>query len=80
MDSITAMVSKILNSKGRIFTVSFIKKDGSIRVLNGRLGVKKYLKNGDSTLNPNEYITIYDLKNKGYREVNISTIINIKGL
>jgi hypothetical protein len=73
-------VTKILNSNGKIFTVTFIKKDGSLRVLNGRLGVTKHLKGGLSTLNPLEYITVYDLQSKGYRAINRSTIIDVKGL
>ena len=38
-----SIIEKILNSNGKIFTVTFIKKDGSIRELNGRLGVIKHL-------------------------------------
>jgi len=48
--------------------------------LNGRLGVTKHLKGGLSTLNPLEYITVYDLQSKGYRAINRSTIIDVKGL
>jgi hypothetical protein len=73
-------VTKILNSNGKIFTVTFLKKDGSLRVINGRLGVTKYLKGGSSTLNPADYITVYDLQSKGYRAINKSTIIEVKGL
>ena len=73
-------IENILNSKGRIFTVTFTKKDGSTRVMNCRLGVTKHLKGGTSTLNPDEYITVYDMQNKGYRAINRSTIIDVKGL
>ena len=73
-------IEKILNSKGKIFTVTFTKKDGSTRVMNCRLGVTKHLKGGESTLNPNEYITVYDMQNKGYRAINRQTIIDVKGL
>ena len=73
-------VEKILNSKGKIFTVTFTKKDGTTRVMNCRLGVTKHLKGGESTLNPSEYITVYDMQNKGYRAINRQTIIDVKGL
>jgi len=73
-------VEKILNSKGKFFTVTFTKKDGTTRVMNCRLGVTKYLKGGESTLNPNDYITVYDLQSKGYRAINRKTIIDVKGL
>ena len=73
-------IEKILNSKGKIFTVTFTKKDGTTRVMNCRLGVTKHLKGGESTLNPNEYITVYDMQNRGYRAINRQTIIDVKGL
>jgi len=75
-----SIIEKILNSNGKIFTVTFIKKDGSLRTLNGRLGVTKHLKGGSSTLDPNQYITVFDLKTKAYRAVNKFTIQSVKGL
>jgi len=74
------IIEKILNSNGKIFTVTFIKKDGSIRELNGRLGVVKHLKGGVSTLDADKYITVFDLKSKAYRAVNKLTIQSVKGL
>jgi len=71
---------RILASNGKIFTVTFLKKDGTIRVLNGRLGVKKYLKGGESTLDKDQFITVYDMQSKGYRAINKSTIIDVKGV
>lgn len=67
----------ILQSAGRFVTVSFIKKDGSRRVLNGRLGVTKHLKGGQSTLDANKFITIYDVQSKGYRAINRSAIESV---
>lgn len=73
-------VEKILNSNGKIFSVTFTKKDGTTRVMNARLGVKKYLKGGASTLNEDEYITVFDMQKLGYRAINRKTIIDVKGL
>jgi hypothetical protein len=64
-------------SNGKFVSITFIKKDGSIRVLNGRLGVTKYLKGGVSTLDPEQYITIFDVVKKGYRAINRNTIQSI---
>lgn len=64
----------ILSSEGRIITVTFVKKDGTMRTLNGRIGVIKHLKGGVSTLNPEKFITIYDMQSKGYRAINRDTI------
>ena len=70
----------IFGTKGKFFTVTFIKKDGSERVMNARLGVKKYLRGGELKYDPAEfnYITVYDMGAKGYRMVNANTIQNLK--
>lgn len=73
-------IDRILNSNGKIFTVEFTKKDGSLRVMNCRIGVTKYLKGGSSTLNPDKYITVYDMQSKGYRAINKESILNVRGL
>jgi len=67
----------LLASAGRFVSVTFRKRDGSLRVMNGRLGVKRYLKGGVSTLNPDTYITLYDTASKGYRAVNRATIQSV---
>jgi hypothetical protein len=68
----------------QFFTVTFIKKDGTLRKLNGKLGVTKHLKGGKKSYDDSKfnYITVYDLANKGYRTVNLNTIktINAQGL
>jgi len=71
---------KLLNTNGKIVTVTFTKKDGSIRIMNCRLGVTKHLKGGESTLNPDKYITVYDLQSKGYRAIAKDQILDIKGV
>ena len=66
----------IKSTKGKYFTVSFTKKDGTNRVMNARLGVKIYLKGGTLPYNPDEkgLIPVFDAKIKGYRMININTI------
>ncbi len=71
--------AEIRKTNGKFFTVEFIKKDGTLRKLTGRLGVKKYLTGGVSTVaHKPEYITVYDVQNKGYRNVNLDTIKSFK--
>jgi hypothetical protein len=67
-------------TKGKFFTVTFIKKDGTVRVMNARLGVKAYLKGGELLYNPDEkgLIPVYDMKNSGYRMINVNTITKLK--
>jgi len=76
----TNFVDRILSSNGKIFSVEFIKKDGTKRLMNCRLGVTKHLKGGSSTLDPDKFITVYDLQSEGYRAINKDSIINVKGV
>ena len=80
MENNNNFVERILSSNGKIFSVEFVKKDGSRRLMNCRLGVTKHLKSGASTLDPNKFITVYDLQSEGYRAINKESIINVKGV
>ena len=64
----------------KIFTVTFVKKDGTVRVLNGRRKVTKHLKGGELAYDPIEkgLIPVYDLKSEGYRMINSQTVKEIK--
>lgn len=64
---------------GKIFTVHFIKKDGTLRKMNARLGVKKHLKGGTKSFNDSDfnYLTVFDLKKKSYRTVNLNTVTKL---
>jgi len=70
----------IKSTKGKYFTVSFTKKDGTNRVMNARLGVKAYLKGGSLPYDPIEkgLLPVYDVKTKGYRMININSISKLK--
>jgi len=70
--------SLIENSNGTFVTVTFVKKNGEQRVLNGRMGVTAGLKGGKSTIDPTKFITIYDVKAGGYRSINRETILEVK--
>lgn len=70
-------------SEGRFFRVTFRKKDGSIRNMVARLGVKKGVK-GVKTLglkyNPvvGNLAIVYSLADKGFRTVNTDEIIELR--
>ena len=66
--------------KNQIFTCKFIKKDGSHRIMNARLGVKKGVKGVGLNYDPNDYnhIIAYDLKNQGFRTININTLLYLR--
>lgn len=63
---------------GRFFSVTFLKRDGTIRKLNGRLGVTKHLKGCDRTI-PDNIVVVYDLQAKGYRSFDITRLLTING-
>jgi hypothetical protein len=73
----------IKDTKGKFFTVTFTKKDGTTRVMNARLGVKAYLKGGELPYDPSSkgtygLIPVFDIPKKAYRMINIDTITKLK--
>lgn len=64
-------------SKGKFFTVRFVKKDGTVRTMHCRLGVTKHSKGGENHLSPAQFLTVWDLNAKGYRAVNKDTILSV---
>ena len=68
----------IYNLRGRMFGATFIKKDGSIRNMNCRTGVAKYIKSGHKRYNYGNLICVFDLKKKGYRTINIDTLQSLR--
>jgi hypothetical protein len=70
----------IRNTNGKFFTATFIKKDGTTRVMNARLGVKAYLKGGELPYDPESkgLIPVFDVKTGDYRMININTLTNLK--
>lgn len=74
------MKEQILSTKGKIFGVTFIKKDGTVRNMTARLGVRKNLKGVGLSFNPDErnLIVVFDMRKKAYRMINLSTILSIR--
>ena len=67
-------IMSVINS-GRIFTVCFIKKDGSERVMNCRRKVFKYVTGRGKEIKLKKNLKrVYDLKKKGYRTINLKTL------
>lgn len=85
MKTLTDVVSireMINNTNGKIFTVTFRKKDGSLREMNARMGVQKHLRSdgkvASTTSHISKYATVYDIKAKGYRNINLETLEKFK--
>ena len=73
----------LVENKSNIFSVVFLKKDGSIRRMLCRFGVKKHLKGGKLKFNPLErnLLVVFDMQKEAYRFINLDTLekIRIKG-
>lgn len=71
--------SRILATNGRFFSVSFVKKDGSLRKMVARIGVKKYLRGGENKLaNHPNLVTVWDSQKRDYRSINLDTLQEFK--
>jgi hypothetical protein len=83
MKTITTDKAKelIRETNGLIFSSTFIKKDGTHRLMNARLKVTKGLKENAKPrpYEPSKYnlICVYDMNKKGYRMININTLLTI---
>lgn len=74
-----ALADRIEKASGFV-TVTFLKKDGSIRKMNCRMGVTKHLRGGESTLDAAKYVTVFDMTKGEYRAVNRETILEVTGV
>lgn len=74
------MLEQIKKTNGRIFSITFVKKDGSIRKMTARLGVKKDLKGVGLKFDPTErsLVVVFDMHKRAYRMINLKTIITFK--
>ena len=72
------LIKMIKDTRGAFFTVTFIKKDGSTRVMNARFGVKKYLKGGELPYDPiaKGLLPVFDVQEMAYRMINTKTILS----
>jgi len=81
------MLEGILSmTRGRMFTVEFQKKDGSMRRLNGRMDVRAHQKGGKKT-SPSNYLVVWEAPKpqegrvdprSRYRNVNLNSVRRIR--
>ena len=75
MISNETLLDIIRKTNGKFFKVLFAKKDGSLREMTCRIGVKKGLRGGKSTTEHlDNIVTVYDVVAKGYRNINLYTV------
>lgn len=72
------MVKMIKSTKGKWFSCTFIKKDGTKRVMNGRIGCHKGVKGIGRKFQKENLVTVFDAQAKEYRMVNVDTMLTFK--
>jgi hypothetical protein len=65
---------------GKIASVDFIKKDGSLRKMVFRTKVTKGVTGEGMKYNPSDYglRTVYDMQKGAFRHINLETVISIR--
>ena len=69
-------LEKLYESAGRIFYAEFVKKDGSLRRMTARLGVRKGVTGKGMRYNPLErgLLPVFDMDRADWRMVNLNTL------
>ena len=65
--------------KNGILSITFFKVDKTVREITCRTGVKSPLAGGKSTVDESRYYNVFDMQLNGYRNVNLSTILEVRG-
>lgn len=77
--SIDVLRKLIMSTNGKFAKVVFRTKKCDNRTMIFRVGVKKGLIGGVNKVSHiDKYITVYDVVNKGYRNVNLETVKSLK--
>jgi len=80
MESTQQIAELIKGTKGKFFSVEFVKKDGSTRKMTARLGVRKGINGKGLAFNPAEkdLMVVWATDKKNYRFINLKTITALK--
>lgn len=70
------------NSKGKIMTVVYKKKNGELRTINLRTGVKQNITGKGMSYDPDThgYVIVWDMQKKNYRTLNPNTATLLKAM
>ena len=83
MKTIKETLAEIQTANNTIFSLEFIKKDGTVRTMVARLHVKKGVKGTGMAYNPIEkgLLPVWDMQKNGFRMINLKTVtkLQIKG-
>jgi len=81
MNTITTDQAKkiIYDNNCKIFSVEFIKKDGTHRLMNARLQVQKGVKGVGLNFDPSQHnlITAFDMRKGAFRMINCNNLVSL---
>ena len=79
MNKIEKVIDVINQSRGRICSVRFIKKDGSVRKMVFRKGVSKGVKGKGLSYKPESVgnMVVFEMNN-GFRTINCNSVLELK--
>jgi len=80
MKNFKETLAEIQTAQNTIFSVTFIKKDGTVRTMVARLHVKKGLNGKGMAYNPVEkgLLPVWDMQKNGFRMINLKTVTELK--
>ena len=72
--------AKLKGSEGKIFSATFIKKDGTVRHIVARIGVTKGVTGKGLSFDPLQklLLPVFDMQKNEYRMINMNTLSEIK--
>lgn len=69
----------IANTKGKFFSIEYVKKDGTDRKMLAQTGVKKGLVGaGRSKPLAEHLVCVFDIQAKGYRTIDVNRVLSFK--
>jgi hypothetical protein len=71
---------RIQATNGQIFSARFVKKDGTVRDMVCRLGVKKGVNGTGMAYNPfdRNLVPVFDMQKDAFRMINMETVMQLK--
>lgn len=80
MTTINETLEQIQTADNTIFSVTFEKKDGTMRTMVARLNVKKGINGKGMAYNPIEkgLLPVWDMQKNAFRMINLKTVTELK--
>lgn len=80
MKNLKQVIFDKLKQSGRIFSVTFIKKNGKIRRMNARFGVRKGVNGKGLSYDPKvvNNVIVFSMNDNEFRTFNLDSVLYIK--